>query len=386
METMSIKLILLIILGTAVAALVILLVFQRKRKRISHRSNYIDALYALIEGRRDDALRLLTLAVKEGESDVDAYLQLGNLLRDNNHPEKALQIHKGLTVRRDLGYTQEKAIQLALAEDLASLGKVEKSIQALEILYNKRKDDDVVLKLHTLYHRNGDFDRAFSILKELSRLRKDITRSEQAAYLATASYSLYKQGRRDEAERHLDKALKEDRNSPAALYLAGKFAMEEQELGKAAKMWEKLLDTYIEYFEEVIPSLEKVLYQSGKFQDLERILNELILKYPGRPSLVGALASFYEKKGELEKAVAVMEDERSTIGTDFTVYIRLASLYLLSGDTTEARNVLEDIDLASKQPVSYRCLKCGNRTDAPLAYCSHCSSFNSYTRDHEKNA
>ena len=381
---MSIKLILLIILGSAILILAVLLWFQRKRRRGTRRSAYIDALYALIDGKRDDALRLLTIAVKDGENDIDAYLQLGNLLREKERPEKALQLHRGLSVRRDLGYEEEKRIQLAIADDLASLGRIDKSIEALEAVHRRKKDREVIFKLHTLYHRDGEYERAHDMLKELSRFDNGITAAERAAYLATVSYTLYRKGAVEEAKKYLGKAEKEHRQSPPALYVAGTLAMEERDMKTAAKMWERLLHNNVTYFADVLPLFEKTLYQSGRFQELEQLLGDLIEANPGRPSLVGSLASFFEKKGELERAVDILESEQESFDLGPIVSARLAALYIQTGRAEEARKLLEAFETNMKQPSIYYCTACGNHADIPLAYCSDCARFNTFEKGYEK--
>jgi lipopolysaccharide biosynthesis regulator YciM len=386
MDGINIKLVLLLILAAAVVLLVIILLFQRKRRRKPHRNTYIDALYALIDGRKDDALRLLTKAVKNGEGDVDAYLQLGNLLREKQMPEKAFQIHKSLMVRRDLGFEDEKAIQMALAEDLADLGKIERSIQALESVYQKRKDPDIVLSLHKLYHRNGAHERAYAMLKDLSRLDRSVDTSNRAAYLATAADILIRQERIGEAKRYLDKARKEDGNSIPALYLTAQLAMSENDLATASKMWERILQSDIDYFGDVAPLLEKTLYESGKFQHLEKVLLELLQRHPRRPGLLNALASFYEKKGELDKAISILENERASIQEDAAVSARLAALYLETEKPQYAHRILEEIDLNARRNTTHTCNVCGNHSDIPLSYCESCFNFNTFTRAHEKAA
>jgi len=58
--------VLLIIFIAAVVLLAFLLLIQRKKRRSSRRSRYIDALYALIKGDKEQALKLLTEAVRAG--------------------------------------------------------------------------------------------------------------------------------------------------------------------------------------------------------------------------------------------------------------------------------------------------------------------------------
>ena len=80
METMNIRLIVLTVLALAVVLLSVVVLLQRRKRGTGRRSMYVEALYALIEGRKDDAYSLLSSAVRNGEDDIDAYIQLGNLL------------------------------------------------------------------------------------------------------------------------------------------------------------------------------------------------------------------------------------------------------------------------------------------------------------------
>jgi lipopolysaccharide biosynthesis regulator YciM len=222
------------------------------------------------------------------------------------------------------------------------------------------------------------------MLKELSRVDREISGAERAAYLATVSHILFRKGLGDEAKRYLSKAEKEDRGSPSALYVAGMLAMEAQDMKTAAGMWERLLRTDVAYFADVIPLLEKALYQSGRFQELEELLTELIQAHPGRPSLGASLASFYEKKGEIENAIRVLETERESTELGPVVSARLAAYYVQAGRTDEARAVLDHLDANMKQPVFYNCSVCGNHTDVPLAYCDGCARFNTFHKSYEK--
>ena len=147
MESLNYKIIIIIALAAALTVLGLLLLFQRKRGMRSSRNYYIDALHALIEGRSDDALKLLIDAVKMGESSTDAYLQLGNLLRDKGQNDRALQLHKGLMVRRDLSDAEEKAVTVAIADDFDALGKTDRAVQTLEQLSRRRKDPEIMLSL-----------------------------------------------------------------------------------------------------------------------------------------------------------------------------------------------------------------------------------------------
>lgn len=377
---------LLIILGAAALLLVVALIVQRKRRRLRIYSPYISALHALIEGRKDEALRLLTKAVKRREGDIDAYLRLGNLLREKGLGQKALQIHMALTVRRDLGPQEDKEIQLAIAEDYAALGNIEKSLQTLTALRRKGRDSDIALALHRLYHRNGDYDNAFSMLKDLSRADGGVTRSDRAAYLAAVADGLRADDRMEEARKYAERARKEDRDSPTALFMIGLLAADAGRMDVAADTWNRLLRKEIGYIQNVIPLLEKALYESGNFQKLEKLLRELLEIHPDNPYILNELASFYEKKGELERAVGVLEGSGAVHTGDAKATVKLSSLYMRSNRVELARRVLEEVKFRGPEPPTYYCEACGSRRDFPINYCTDCSGFNTFIIGYEKIA
>ncbi|HER43179.1 MAG TPA: tetratricopeptide repeat protein, partial [Candidatus Eisenbacteria bacterium] len=345
---------------------------------------YIDALHALIEGRDDDALTLLTKAVRMGESSTDAYLQLGNLLRERGHHDRALQLHKGLMIRRDLGDEEEKAVTVALADDFAALGRIDRAIQTLEQLSRRRKDPEVMFSLHRLHHRNGDYDRALSSLRDVGKIDKSYGGEKRAGYLASVADALIRDGREEEAGNYLDRARKEHGESIPALYISGMQAVKRGDLDASVRNLERLLEVDIGYFAEVLPCIEKALFEAGRFQDLERFLRDLLKRNPGEARILTELASFYEKKGEIDEAVRLLEEERELVSGDPAASARLASLYLQRGETQAARRMLETVDTASENTDIYFCRVCGNVSSAPLSYCSNCSSFDTFTRDYEK--
>ena len=383
MDALNYKLVLIIVFLIALVLLGLLLFFQRKRGHKSGRSYYIDALHALVEGSKEEAYALLSKAIKMGESSTDAYLQLGILLRERGQPEKALQLHKGLMVRRDLDAATEKAVTVAIAEDLDALGRTEKAILMLENLSKKNKDAETLLFLHRLYHSTGEYDRALSTLKDLGKIDRSYDGKARAGYLASVAQVLIDGGRSEEAHKFLDRARKQHRESVPALYLSASLAMHEEDLDSAARYWERLLETEIECFCEVLPFLEKTLYSSGMFQDLERILDKLMKRYPEEPTVIAALATFYEKKGERDKAKRMLEEERPVLTQNAVASAKLASLYLYDDQIEDARRVLDEIEVNSKIEAAYICSSCGAFSIFPLEYCNSCSHFGSFKKVYE---
>lgn len=380
---MNIRLILLILLGVAILLLVASLLLQRRKKGKTRRSFYVDALYALIEGRKKRALNLLTRAVKDGEEDIDAYLQLGHLLREFDQPARALQIHRGLTVRRDLLPAERRNILLAIAGDLKEMGRAEKALRELENIGKKERNKEVYQLMHQLHHIMGNYQEAFDSLKQLAGLGDGLTESHLAGYLAAVSELMMTDDQFDKAEKWLRKAIRTYSDSIPAIYLSADLAMRKGNTGDAIKYWTSLLKVSTEDFNWVFPRLEKSLYESGKFHQLESILESMLDHYSGNPSVINALASFYEKKGETERAVRVLEsNEEAAKGEPFN-RMKLALLYLKSDRGREAEELLDTGEDMIYQDTVFSCSKCGERLHYPARFCNACYSFDSYHKSDE---
>jgi lipopolysaccharide biosynthesis regulator YciM len=381
MDTMNIRLIVIGVLCCAVAFLSLIVLLQRKKRGGARRSKYVEALYALIDGRKDDAYSFLTSAVRNGEDDIDAYIQLGNLMRERGQTEKALQLHRGLTVRPGLTFADEKSVQLSIAEDLAALGRTERAVAALETVRKKRKDADVLAALHRLYHTQGDYENAYGALRELSRVDNTVTSHMLASYLTSVACALLESGDNEEAGKYLDKARKEDSSCPGALYLSAGLANEKGNLNKAVKTWEDLLSLDMDYFPEVVALVEKALFESGRFEELEGILVRLLVKYPLNTLLLSSLAGFYAKKGEISRGIDLLEGERGRMTGDNILAISLATLYIKNGRIDEGLSVLEESNRLPSTAGTWKCGSCGEAYGTSLGFCKACCSFDSINKN-----
>ena len=107
--------------------------FSRKKKIPRTNSLYTDALNAMVNGDLSNAISLLKQVVKQDSNHVRAYLQLGNILRNEN-PEQALKIHQSLTVRPNLSKDIQIDIHTALAEDYRFLSNYKKAIEEAKLV------------------------------------------------------------------------------------------------------------------------------------------------------------------------------------------------------------------------------------------------------------
>ena len=99
---------------------------------------YTDALNAMVRGDKSKAVWKLRQVVKQDSDHVRAYLQLGNILRDEN-TEQAIKIHQSLTVRPNLSAEMRVDIHRALANDYKKIGNYTKAKNEAEQILNIEK-------------------------------------------------------------------------------------------------------------------------------------------------------------------------------------------------------------------------------------------------------
>src|SRR6267154_350511 len=104
-------------------------------------------LDSLLRGDSGEALRAFTETVEIDTDNVDAYIHIGNLLRDRGEPARALHVHRELTVRVVQTPAQQRAIREGLILDLIALGRFEEAIEEAEELREQDRKNGRALHL-----------------------------------------------------------------------------------------------------------------------------------------------------------------------------------------------------------------------------------------------
>ncbi|MEJ2568277.1 MAG: hypothetical protein P8Z50_05320, partial [candidate division WOR-3 bacterium] len=76
-------------------------IFSKMSERIKcHHQNtsYLKGLEAMIEGKQEKAIKFFRDVLEKEPSNIESYLYIGNLLREQGEVKKAIKIHKNLIV------------------------------------------------------------------------------------------------------------------------------------------------------------------------------------------------------------------------------------------------------------------------------------------------
>ena len=104
-----------------VILIIIFLVKTRKSKQPTNIEIYNKALKAIIDNNQERAFQILKDLIKQDSNNTEAYLLLGNLLRDRDI-EKALRIHQSIIVRPGLSKEMRIQVHQALGLDYVEMG------------------------------------------------------------------------------------------------------------------------------------------------------------------------------------------------------------------------------------------------------------------------
>lgn len=356
----------------------------RRKNRPTSDEAYILALKRMIDGDQEGALLSLQTAVRSGQARTDAYIRLGNLLRLRGDVNKAVQIHQSLTVKTDLSKDEKVELFLNLAEDYAAMGNSEKSARTLESAVKTLniKDPVVFLKIAKQYHVLSESEKAYDALKE-ARKYGGLGDRELALYLSTAAGDLMEKGDTKEAKKVLSRALKHDPNCAPAQVMAGDLAEASGEIDEAIDRWRQAAVLSPQLAPTVLTKLETVLFDKGRFGDIEKIYNDVRNARGSDESASLGIAAFYKKQGRGDEAIQHLEDYLTVFPESVRGRLLLASLYAKYRDPDALEHFLDESIKDSMEHRPFVCQACQYQSDSMSWHCPRCNAFDSFSTDNE---
>ncbi len=375
------------ILIVAVLVILLLLYFLLKSRAKNGKKRpvvdpYIQGLNALLEGNLDAAARAFRESARQDTENVDAYLKLGDIFREQKDWERAIKIHRELLVRRNLQPSVQLQILRSLAKDYKAAGQIEKALATIDdILKQTPKDVWATNFKLKLFEEKGDWEQAFRTLRQLEKIDPGHfqTRSMLALYRVEEAKQLFEQKKEKAGRIKLREALKSDPKCvPAFLYLGDSYIREER-ADDALKAWKTLIETVPEYSHLVLPRLRELLFNLGKFSEIESILTDLLHKNPENLNVYFALSHIYERKGQFDQAIDLCEQILERKPDEPNAKLLLIRLLAQKKDYPQlTREVLTFTEQVIHPQEEFTCSVCGYRSEEPLWHCPRCGQWNTF--------
>lgn len=363
-----------------IIGLSIYFIYYRKLK--PHKANNIREMYAegldmLVSGKRISAYKNFKNIIDEDSNNIKAYLRLGQILREGGNAVKALKIHNSLLLRKKMTTYERIELHKNIAMNYYSLENLDKSILEAEKILKIEKDNEwAIHHLISLYKKNNDWMKATEYLKSYFSMVGNRDNHKLALYKIQNARTEIENNNFDKAREILEKALNIEDDLAIAYYYLGKTYSKESsliydkaieleknglnsitdkdnynqyvidakdKLSKSIPMWIHYLEINPQQSWFVIPLLKDALFSLDRYSELEDIFYKLSEKFPESIEILAALADYYSNKGNLNKAIDIIEKALSQNKDSILVKLIKFKLNIQKNSQNISLNDIDDI-------------------------------------------
>ncbi len=318
-----------------VAALLVYMFYERLYRQETKEGStlYSEALADLLNGRMEKAFSKLRQVVSEDSANVDAYLRLGQILREYRQPERALQIHRDLTLRAGLNADQKASILEQLASDYLVMNNhdmAEAALKELRVLEPRNRwAADTLL---TLLQRQKKWEEALEMASAVIKQEGSKSKKPLAVFKYQMGDDLYKKRDYHKARVLFKEAIGFDSQYVEAYLAVGDSYHDERRYEDAVGFWSKLIEAVPSQGHIVIGRLKTTLFELGRYGDLVGICEQIIQHAPENVDARLTLADIHAKKGDLSQAAEILSRVVDEHPEHQRAMVQLIRLYLEKGD------------------------------------------------------
>ena len=373
----------LLLLIAIVAAITVVVWYSINQKKTQPEENvYLEALEYMIEGNDRLAIQKFKETVRNDSEHISAYLRLGDLLRKKGMLNNAIRIHKDLTLRGNLGATDQLRIHKSLLLDYSQSGDIKEGIAAAQKILQLDRNPEgwVVQKLLDMLEKEQDWKEAEAVAQKFFNLLPPHYNQKIALYFVLQGFKLQESGSGKEARIKFKEALKKDPLCAAAYYYLGVSYRKEARLDDAVKAWKRLCDAAPDKAHIVYPELEKAWFELGRFADAENLYQKQLDK-PKKSLKAGlALAEIYNKKGDYDNALEILNRLDDEYQASPLLIGKKVGVLFNKGQYKQAATHALSLFESSRAPenTEYVCKLCKYKTETPTWICPQCQSLDSY--------
>ncbi|HIA86130.1 MAG TPA: tetratricopeptide repeat protein [Candidatus Marinimicrobia bacterium] len=278
-------------------------------KRKDSTTLYIEALEHLVDGKTDLAVTKLREVVQLDSSNVNAYVQLADILRKRNVIDQAIKIHRSLTIRQRLTKEQKILIQTSLAKDYLVLGKTrlarESSKKILELDRHNAWAADFLVRIA---EDENDWEKADDLLSTFEKSSGDKDARRHARYRMMFGRSKESEGDLEGAEEDYKQAITFDKTYADPYLYLGNLHERSGDLEPALEHWRKFAELAPSAAKQVFERLEKALFQLGRYGDVEDFYHHIMVQNPNDMDALIGLVDVLQAKGDHERAMGIVDD------------------------------------------------------------------------------
>ena len=366
------------ITGLIIAVFAVFLYWvMKRRKKPASKAPYLDALHLLLDGRREEAFEKLKRTVRDDTDNIMAYIKLGDIFREKGYPIRATKIHRNLLLRTTLTEKQTEDTLHHLILDYRASGMTDKAVEMAERLAQRDKKGIEVRKLLLeLYEDKEDWDKAFFIRQGINKWIKKSDQHILALYKVNAGLELTQNGVEHQGRIRFREAIKLDRQCVPGYLCLGDSYMRDKRYEDALKVWKDFALKMPDQAHVILDRLNDVLYNLGRYGELETVCEEIIKTKPSHPGAYFKLMELYEKQGKMGEALELGRQAYEANPDKPAARRALVRFLIQTGKKDKAlETALAILGRDAETSFDFRCVHCGHESKDMFWRCPRCRQW-----------
>lgn len=213
-------------------------------------SNYFRGLNYLIDEQPDSAVDSFIAALEVNDQTLETHFVLGQLLRRQGQPDRAIRIHQNLLARPGLDSSYRFRAKYELALDFSSSGLFDRAARILDELVSEKNEyrDLAAQKLLSIHLSEHEWEAGVQLIDRLSSRRLSLSnrarplRRVKSHLCAQIAEDAIASGNFTSAGDWLKQAKEADGNCPRAWFADVQLAQAEGNYTQAKKALAKVID------------------------------------------------------------------------------------------------------------------------------------------------
>jgi lipopolysaccharide biosynthesis regulator YciM len=309
-------------------------------------------LRAAIEGNWLGAETWLERIVEADSNDLDAYLALARLYRDQGAVGRAIRMHQNLLLRSELSRAERAEALSELGRDFEKGGFDSRAAATYEEWLALESDNAEILeRLVSVQLGLNEFARALALAKRLRRRNREAGERLEVEILLAQSQVQVDLGNHDAARRSIKRCLRRNKSCGQAWLRLGELEAERGKTNRALEAWKRGAERDPEAATDIYPKLAATYAAKGKAEDFDAFLLRLLESRPEDHSAQIALARVRSSRGDSKSAIEDLARAVEIAPEDFELRKELGRQLMAAGQDLEAlKAYAELLDVIDRLP------------------------------------
>jgi lipopolysaccharide biosynthesis regulator YciM len=263
----------------------------------------------MAEGENRRAIENFKEAVRVNSENIDAYIKIGIILRNEGLYNNAIRVHKDLLLRANLEEDELIEIKKNLALDYWQAGLYDKAEGYFsELKSNKKLFDWLAPYLVKIYEEKNNWATASEVFQQSAQSSIAKGKMRLAMYKVRQGLAQVEQNDEKSARVLFKEAVKIDSSCAAGYVYLGDSYWREDRKSDAINAWNDLCKKIPGKAHLAFQRLEKAWYEKGQFSKIEELYQGILDKDSENIYAIIALANIYRKKGEYDQSLKLLNE------------------------------------------------------------------------------